>query len=75
VVTYTKHCKIRIKQRNLKKSYIEQTVLKPDKTIDSFGKRKLAQKKLFDKTLEVVFIQENNDFIIITAYWLTEVKE
>ncbi len=70
MIIYTKHSETRLLQRNIEKKKIQKTILNPDKKITSFRKRWLARKKFADLELEVVFIPEDNDFIIITAYWL-----
>jgi len=69
---YTNHSKIRIKQRNLKIQQIEKTVIKPDKILPSFKGRSLAQKNFSGQILEVVFRKQENNIIIIIAYWLKE---
>lgn len=70
---YTKHANMRIKQRNLSPSQIEQTVLQPDKVIPSFKGRLLAQKEFSGNALEVVYRQQGEATVILTAYWLEEV--
>ena len=72
MIIYTKHAESRIQQRKLNKSEIEDTILNPAKTILSFRERQLAQKLFAGKILEVVFKKEDNNFIILTAYWLKE---
>ncbi len=41
---YTKHSKIRIKQRNLKTQQIGKAIIEPDKVTSSFKGRLIAQK-------------------------------
>ena len=67
---YTKHALTRIEQRNLIKSQIEQTVLQPDRIPPSFKGRQLAQREFSGYTLEVVYKQEEEGIVILTAYWL-----
>jgi len=67
---YTRHAQIRIEQRNLIKSQIEQTVLQPDRILHGFKGRQLAQKEFSSYTLEVVYRQEERGIVILTAYWL-----
>lgn len=69
---YTKHSKVRIKQRNLKSQQIEETIIEPDKVTSSFRGRLIAQKNFSGQTLEVIFKKQGNNVIIITAYWLKE---
>jgi len=67
----TKHALLRMHQRGIGENIVASTILNPDETSDSFGKRKLARKTIGDKTLEVVYIKEE-DIIVITVYWLEE---
>ena len=67
---YTKHVSTRIKQRKVMPSQIEQAILQPDEVIPSFKGRLMARKELSGNTLEVVYRQEGENTIIITAYWL-----
>jgi len=50
-------------------SQIEQAILQPDEVIPSFKGRLMARKELSGNTLEVVYRQEGENTIIITAYW------
>ena len=70
---YTKHVSIRIKQRSLMRNQIEQAVLQPDKIMPSFKGRLMVRKDFSGNDLEVVYRQEGENKIIITAYWLKEV--
>ena len=69
---YTKHATMRIKQRDLSIAQVEQAVLQSDRVVPSFGDRMLAQKDFSGKILEVVYRQEKETIIILTAYWLEE---
>jgi hypothetical protein len=67
----TKHALLRIQQRGIDENSLASIIQNPDETCDSFGRRKLARKRIGDKTLEVVYIKED-DIIVITVYWLEE---
>ncbi|KCZ72269.1 hypothetical protein ANME2D_01674 [Candidatus Methanoperedens nitroreducens] len=67
----TKHALLRMQQRGIDENMVSSAILNPDETNDSFGKRKLARKTIGDKTLEVVYIKEE-DITVITVYWLEE---
>lgn len=67
---FTKHVGLRIEQRALDKELIKETLQKPDRVLSGLFGRNLAQKDFGSKTLEVVYVKENDDFIIITAYFL-----
>jgi hypothetical protein len=67
----TKHALLRMQQRGIDENSVATAILNPDETSDSSGRRKLARKTAGDKTLEVVYIKED-DIIVITVYWLEE---
>lgn len=67
----TKHALLRMQQRGIDENMVASTILNPDETSDSFGRRKLARKTIGDKTLEVVYIREE-DTVVITVYWFEE---
>ncbi len=69
---FTNHALFRMQQRGIDEKGVASAIQNPDETGDSFGKRKLARKKIGDKNLEVVYIKED-DIIVITVYWLEEI--
>ena len=72
---YTKHANMRMRERNLLPSQIEQAVLQPDNVIPSFKGRLLARKEFLGNILEVAYRWEKESYIILTAYWLEEVPD
>ena len=66
-----KSCPHQDAAERIRRSSVASAILNPDETGNSFGKRKLARKTIGDKTLEVVYIKED-DIIVITVYWLEE---
>jgi hypothetical protein len=70
----TKHALLMMQQRGIDENNVESAILNPDETSDSFGRRKLARKTIGDKTLEIVYIKEDDidNIIVITVYWLEE---
>jgi len=69
---YTSHAEYRIRQRSTSREHIERTVLEPDRVLASFKRRMLAQRDFSGSTLEVVYIQEEDVIVIVTAYPLEE---
>lgn len=67
----TKHALFRMQQRGIEENDVASTILSPDDIGESFGRRRLARKKIGDKTLEVVYIEED-DKVVITVYWLED---
>ena len=69
---YTHHANLRISQRELSRSQIQNTVVSPDDKITGFKSRWVARKKFGTKTLEVIYKKLNGTVVIITAYRLQE---
>ena len=67
-IKFTKHALHVIKLRKIKKAEINNALDNPDKiTQDKFGNH-IAQKKIGDYLLRVIYLQEENTRTIITAY-------
>jgi hypothetical protein len=69
-IIYTDHTKIRMKQRDIAEEDIKIALSNPDEIFPSFGGRKCARKIIRGETLEVVFVKENDQTVVITTYWL-----
>ena len=67
----TNHALLRMQQRGIEESSVASAITNPDKIDDSFRRRKLVQKAIGDKTLEVVYIEED-EIVVITVYWSEE---
>lgn len=70
---YTDHANQRIKEREISKIQIEETILHPDKILKTFKERIMVHKEFKGKKMEVIYRKENSKIIIITAYWVKEV--
>jgi hypothetical protein len=66
---YTDHAEDKILERKLLKKTIEEVVLKPDKVIPTAFNRKIAQRKMSNKLLRIVYEEEHEVYIIVTAYY------
>lgn len=66
---YTDHAEEKIQERKLSKEIIEGAVAMPDKVTDSVFDRKIAQRKVGNKLLRVVYEEVGGVYIIITAYY------
>ncbi len=62
------HAKKRLAERNIKMRDVEETLEMPDYTI-SKGDKKEAYKKIKEKTLKVVYAEEDKYLKIITLIW------
>lgn len=69
MVEFTDHARRKIKQRNLKEVWIREVLEKPDSTKPSYGNRKIAYRKIGKLYLAVIFIEEGQNLVVITAHW------
>lgn len=78
-VKFESHAESQIKERLLDKKQIEETLLNPDNVVDATKSRKVAQKLFkigrFKFLLRVIYIIENSDFIVISAYRTTRIEK
>ena len=58
--------------REITEQMIRTVVETPEQVGESFRGRKLARRTIGDRTLEIVFVQENDMLAVITVYWLEE---
>jgi len=68
-IEFSDHAERKIKQRNLSKKYIRDTIIRPDYVFETHGARYIAYKKIKRLYLAVVYIKEDGRTIIITAHW------
>lgn len=66
---YTGHSEEKIQERKLSKDIIEDTVTMPEKVTESVFNRKIAQRRVKNKLLRVVYEEIGEVYIIITAYY------
>lgn len=62
------HAKKRLVERGIEMRYIQEAIEMPDYTI-SKGNKKEAYKKIKDKTLKIVYIEEDKYIKVITLMW------
>ncbi len=68
-IVFTHHARARALQRKIKKEWIKETLLNPDESLKVRHGRKKNIKKINDKKISVVYVVENQRYIIITAHW------
>lgn len=71
-ITFSDHALQQIKRRDITETLIEEVVREPEKVVVSYRGRKLRQRRIGDKILEVVTKTEGSRITIITAYFLEE---
>jgi len=67
-IALSEHAKKRLIERGITKQNIEEAIEMPDYTIKKVNKTE-AYKKIKDKTLKVVYANENKFIKIITLIW------
>jgi len=69
MIILTKHVKDRMKERGISKRDLEKVLLNPDR-IQRENDRIIASKKINKEKLEVVYVIENHNKIILTCYYI-----
>ncbi len=65
---FTHHAQYRMDERGISVSSIKSVLKNPDHTEDVFGSKSLARKHVDGGILEVIYIKDKNEFVIITIY-------
>ena len=69
-VLYSPHAKKRLLDRKISGAEVLLTLFEPDNQVYAERSRIIANKKFKSYTLEVVYVVEDNDIIIVTLYYL-----
>lgn len=69
-IKYSPHAKKRFVERKIIGAEVMLTLVEPDNKVYSERNRIVANKRFKDYTLEVVYVIENNQIVIITFYYL-----
>lgn len=69
MIIYTNHAEERATKRFIKKEWVENTIKNPDRLIDVAYGRKQAIKKINNEEISVIYVKEDNNFIVITVFW------
>lgn len=67
-IKYSPHATLRIRQRYVSKEQVRLAILDPDSVTHVSRNRLIVRKKLNGKTLEIIYVIENNQIVIITLY-------
>ena len=68
-IKFTLHAKQKIKERNIKKTTVQRALIKPDELINSRNGTKIVQKVKNSKMLRIIFRDEEDSYLVITAYY------
>jgi len=78
-IKFESHALNQITERALDKKLIEETLLNPEQLLDARKNRKIAQKIFkigrFKFLLRVIYVIENSDFVVISAYRTTRIEK
>lgn len=74
MIIFSSHSLAKLKQRNLKKELVIETLTDPDSTKPSHGDRTIAFKKFGKLYLKVVFRKEGANIIVITQHWIDKLS-
>lgn len=71
-IDFSDHAKYQLRKRRISQKIVRETVESSQKVIASFRGRRLHQKRVRGKLLEVVTKTEGSHVTIITGYYLKE---
>ena len=78
-ISYTFHAKEQLKERNIKKELIEETLLNPSQILLAEKGRKIAQKLYFEGRikflLRVIYVVEKGNFVVLSCYKTTRIEK
>ncbi len=66
---YTKHAEDNIFDRKISKDLIEETIINPNKIVNSIKGRRISEKVFGNRKLRVVYKEINKAYIVITTYY------
>lgn len=69
MIELTHHAQRKIRQRDLRKAWVQETLRNPEFTVSSYRDRKIAYKRIGKLYLAVVFVEEEKNLVVITAHW------
>lgn len=67
-IVFSKHAIEKIMERNIDEKLIKDTIMAPEKIVDSREGAKIAHREIKNKMLRVVFKEEEKYYIVVTAY-------
>ncbi len=67
-IVVSDHAKERIKKYGFEEVFVVEIIEQPDEVVDGYGGRKIAQKKLNDYILRIVYEEYENELLVITVY-------
>ncbi|HEY4694919.1 MAG TPA: DUF4258 domain-containing protein [Candidatus Nanoarchaeia archaeon] len=74
MVKLTEHAELRLKERNITRDQVAETVESPDLILPARGGRQIAIRKFDGRFLKIVFTKKESGIIVITAHWISKLK-
>ena len=68
-IIFPDHASNSLSERRISKSLVVETILNPNKVIESRKSRKIAQKVIGLRVLNVIYKETPNTYIVVTAYY------
>ncbi|HIJ98936.1 TPA: DUF4258 domain-containing protein [archaeon] len=68
-IIFSPHAKMRILQRGINEETIIEIIRNPEYTLKSFLERKIAVRKIGDKSWHVIYIEEEKIIKVVTIYY------
>lgn len=69
------HALDRMKKRGITEKMVLETLKDPEKVVEGYRDRKVAQKMFDDKLLRVIYEEKENGIEVITAYLTSKVDK
>ena len=74
MIIFTDHALLKLRQRNIPKRFVLQTLASFDEESPSHSNRHIRYKRFKKLLMAVVFKEERGDIIVLTAHWVDKVK-
>lgn len=74
MILFSKHAEYRLHERQITKQAVKATIVRPDYSLPTRFERTIVMQVIDGRNLKVVFVNENNDILVLTAYWTQRVK-
>jgi hypothetical protein len=71
-IVFSDHAKFQLKRRKISQRIVRETIINPHQKVSSFKDRKLRQRTVGSRILEVVTKTEGSKITVITAYFLNK---
>lgn len=73
-IVFSKHALLKLKQRDLDKAKILETIVQPDFIQPSYSFRESRYRLYAKNHLKVVVIVEQKRILVVTAHWVAKLK-